>query len=82
MGDKVVWVRERAELEFDEKGTLQGGFGTVQDITGRKRMEEDLRKSRDELELRVRERTAALQKANEELRRFPSMHISAQEEER
>ena len=82
VGDKVVWVRERAELEFDEKGTLQGGFGTVQDITGRKRMEEDLRKSRDELELRVRERTAALQKANEELRRFPSMLISAQEEER
>jgi len=45
-------------------------------------MEEELRKSRDELELRVQKRTEALRKANEELRRFPSMLISAQEEER
>jgi len=43
VGDRVAWVRERAELELDEKGTLQGGFGTVQDITERKRMEEELR---------------------------------------
>jgi PAS domain S-box-containing protein len=30
---KVKWVRERAELEFDNNGTLQGGFGTTQEIT-------------------------------------------------
>ena len=53
VGERVAWSRERAELEFDENGKLQGGFGTVQDITERKRMEEELRKSRDELELRV-----------------------------
>jgi len=29
----VKWVREKAELEFDKKGMLKGGFGTVQDIT-------------------------------------------------
>jgi signal transduction histidine kinase len=45
-------------------------------------MEEDLQKSRDELELRVKKRTAELARANEELRRLPSMLISAQEEER
>jgi PAS domain S-box-containing protein len=30
---EVKWVRERAELEFDSNGTLQGGFGTTQEIT-------------------------------------------------
>ena len=40
---EVKWVRERAELEFDSKGKLKGGFGTVQDITERKRIENELR---------------------------------------
>jgi PAS domain S-box-containing protein len=82
VGERVAWSRERAELEFDENGKLQGGFGTVQDITERKRMEEELRKSRDELELRVKERTAALEKANEELQQIPSKLIAVLEEER
>ena len=33
VGDKVKWVREVAELEFDEHGTLLGAFGTTEDIT-------------------------------------------------
>jgi len=41
--DEVKWVRERAELEFDSRGELKGGFGTVQDITERKRIENELR---------------------------------------
>ena len=43
VGDDVKWVRERAELEFDSKGELKGGFGTVQDITERKSIENELR---------------------------------------
>lgn len=31
----VKWVRERAELEFDDQGALLAGFGTVQDVTER-----------------------------------------------
>jgi PAS domain S-box-containing protein len=42
-GNEVKWVSERAELEFDSKGKLKGGFGTVQDITERKRLEYELR---------------------------------------
>ena len=30
---KVRWVREKAELEFDSRGRLCGGFGITQDIT-------------------------------------------------
>lgn len=76
-GDSVKWVRERAEQELDGEGKLIGGFGSVQDITELKQMEEELRKSHDELELRVQERTAELTEAmarlelmNQELREF------------
>ncbi len=44
---QLKWVRERAELEFDEEGTLLGGFGTVQDITERKQAEEALQRSEE-----------------------------------
>ena len=38
-------------------------FGTVQDVTERTRAEVEIRRARDELDLRVRERTAALTEA-------------------
>ncbi len=44
-GGEVKWVREKAYLEFDPAGALQGGFGITQDITERKEAEEALRKS-------------------------------------
>jgi diguanylate cyclase (GGDEF)-like protein/PAS domain S-box-containing protein len=40
---EVKWVREQAEMVFDGQGELQGGIGTVQDITERKQMEEQVR---------------------------------------
>jgi PAS domain S-box-containing protein len=48
-GDRMKWVRERAELEFDSEGMLRGGFGTTQDITERKQAEEELRQTHDYL---------------------------------
>ncbi|MDD5449771.1 MAG: ATP-binding protein [Candidatus Omnitrophica bacterium] len=41
---KVKWVRETAELEFDNEGTLVGGFGTAQDITDQKIVIEEIKK--------------------------------------
>ncbi len=43
--ESVKWVRERAVLDFDPQGILLDGFGTVQDITERKRAEESLRQA-------------------------------------
>ncbi len=51
----------------DNAGLVQGLVLSLVEVTSLKRMEEDLRKSRDELEQRVQERTLELQSAKEEL---------------
>ena len=66
---QVKWVREKAYLEFDEAGGLLGGFGITQDITERKRAEEDLQEAKTELEQRVQERTYELSEAYETLQK-------------
>ncbi|MGZ8152735.1 MAG: hybrid sensor histidine kinase/response regulator, partial [Methylovulum sp.] len=43
---KIKWVRELAELEFDEQGALLGAFGTVEDITDLKSSQEILQHER------------------------------------
>jgi len=52
----------------DERGNYIGAIAVVMDITKRKRAEETLQKARDELEIRVEQRTAELAKTNVELR--------------
>lgn len=42
VGDRVKWVREKAEVEFDEAGRPIRGTGIVIDITERKRVEREL----------------------------------------
>ena len=62
-GDQVKWVREKAFLEFDDKGALVSGFGITQDITKYKEIEAELKLSHEKLEERVIKRTDKLSNA-------------------
>ena len=60
-----IWLT--ASMIKNSKGEPIASMGMISDITERKRMEEELRRAHDELELRIRERTAELVKTNETL---------------
>ncbi|NWG01298.1 MAG: PAS domain S-box protein [Syntrophaceae bacterium] len=59
----------RTYLIKDINGNPDGMWAFIRDISKRKEIEEAIRNARDELENQVRERTAELSKANEELER-------------
>ncbi|HET7143970.1 MAG TPA: ATP-binding protein, partial [Anaerolineales bacterium] len=64
---KETWVSTTKVPLRDQEGQIIGTFGISRDITDRKRVEETLRKAKDELEVIVTERTAELREANEQL---------------
>jgi signal transduction histidine kinase len=64
------WVLDRGVPLVESGERFDGYIGCAIDITEHKTAEEALRQACDELEVRVRERTAKLEEANEEVRRF------------
>jgi PAS domain S-box-containing protein len=64
---RTRWLWDRAFPIFDESGRLNRLVGVVEEITERKEAEQVLRRSNDELEQRVRERTVELVHVNEAL---------------
>ena len=58
----LFWADVAITALRDAEGRLRGFAKLTRDITERKQMEEELRRSRDELELRVQERTETLRR--------------------
>ncbi|MFO7738366.1 MAG: PAS domain S-box protein [Desulfatiglandaceae bacterium] len=65
---QVRWLAAFARLYRDDTGEPIRMAGVNLDITERKHLEEELRRSRDELERRVKDRTRQLESVNEALR--------------
>ncbi len=67
-GGEERWVRTDKIPYRNEEGRIQGVIVFAVDITEQKQAEEELRAARDELDSRVRERTAELERVNADLR--------------
>jgi PAS domain S-box-containing protein len=59
----VLWMLSRGQLQRDPQGQPELFFGTTTDITSLKQAERSLKQLNAELELRVRDRTQALQES-------------------
>ncbi len=63
-----MFIEIRAMPRFDSNNQLIGLIHVARDVTERKRTEEEIKKAKDELEIRVEQRTSELKNTNEQLR--------------
>jgi PAS domain S-box-containing protein len=68
--DGVRWVRDRGRVIRRDDGSIDYVTGALVDITERKHAEEEIFRLNADLERRVMERTAELERANRELEAF------------
>jgi PAS domain S-box-containing protein len=64
------WIAVRGRSKRSESGEIKVLSGVVQDVTARKRIEEEILRLNTELESRVEQRTQELEAANRELEAF------------
>jgi PAS domain S-box-containing protein len=66
---RTVWIQISAHLVTDEQNRPIGLMGSLVDVTEKNRVQGELRRTLDELEQRVAQRTTALTEVNEKLRK-------------
>jgi PAS domain S-box-containing protein len=76
----VQWIRWEIRPWYDRNGEVAGIVIFAEDMTESKRIEAELRRAKDELEERVRERTEEVSRTLEELRIESAQRIQAVEE--
>jgi PAS domain S-box-containing protein len=76
------WLQTNKVPLRDLDGRIIGVLGTFEDITNRRRAEEELQRTLDELDERVQDRTTELLRANESLRREVEDRVRLQAVER
>lgn len=78
----VRWLASTGRVYRDSKGRPLRMAGVTYDITERKRMEEELRRHREELEVRVQERTKAFQRQYEQRKLLSGRLVELLEKDR
>lgn len=73
-GGRITYVHEQCETFYEHDKPIRS-VGTVQDITEQKLVEDRLRKFSEELEQRVKQRTAEFETKNEELERMNRLFV-------
>jgi PAS domain S-box-containing protein len=73
-GRPICWF-VRIVPEFDANGTVVSALTIWSDISERKQIEEELRKLNEELEIRVKERTAELEEKNKDLHKMNRIFV-------
>lgn len=76
---EIRYIREIGKPVFNQNGEMIQSHGTMQDITEAKLVEEELRRTRDSLEQRVKERTLDLTREIEERKRAEAEMQAAKE---
>ncbi len=76
------WMEAHGQVIYDSSNVPQSMMGVCRDISERKLSEAALREAREQLETRVKERTAELDRAQERLRMLSGRLLRTQDDER